>query len=427
MSDYLPRVVDNLLAFRLKSKGAVLINGPKGCGKTTTAKRFAGSSVYMQDKESKEQNIALAKISPSIFLEGKTPLLIDEWQVIPFIWNQIRHEVDKRDKFGQFILAGSRLPKKKKNERNGEYHTGTGRIVDLVMRPMSLYESQEGDGSVSLKALFDGETYLGGRHSLTLRDYAFLTARGGWPKAVGKSDRVALQQAIDYYDNVVRSDMSEDEDERKINPDRVRLLMRSYARNCATEANLQVIRKDMLSNDADTLSDVTIRGYINTLERIFVVEESEAWNPNVRSKTAIRTSNTRYFIDPSIATAALGLGPDALIKDLRTFGYLFENLCVRDMRIYADTLDGTVKHFRNAKGREADIVITLRDGRWALMEVKLGGSDSIDEGAKHLIEIADDVDERLNKPSFLAVITAGNISYRREDGVYVLPLGALKP
>lgn len=427
MNTYLPRVVDDLLEFRLESKGAVWVRGPKWCGKSTTSKRFAKTSIFMQDEESKEQNIALAKLSPSSFLKGATPLLIDEWQVIPFIWNQIRYEVDKRDEFGQFILTGSRLPKKRINSGDEEYHTGTGRIVDLLMRPMSLYESKEGDGSVSLKSLFNGESYSGRRHSLSLNDYAFLTARGGWPKAVGKTDRVALQQAIDYYESIVRSDMSEDLGERKIDPERVRLLLRSYARNCSTEANLQVIRSDMLTNDANTLSDVTIRGYISILERIFVVEEAVAWNPNVRSKTAIRTSNTRYFIDPSIACASLGLGPDALIKDLRTFGYLFENLCVRDMRVYADTLDGTVKHFRNAKGQEADIVITLRDGRWALMEVKLGGSESIDEGAKHLIEIANDVDERLGKASFLAVITAGSVSYQREDGVYVLPLCSLRP
>ena len=421
---YMPRIIDEVLSFKLKTKGAVWIRGPKWCGKSTTAEQFANTCVYMQDEDTREQNIALAKISPSTFLEGKTPFLIDEWQVIPFIWNQVRREVDKRDEFGQFILTGSRLPREEDViEQN--LHSGTGRITDLVMRPMSLFESGESNGAVSIQDLFNGEKPEAAVCDKSISDYAFMTARGGWPKAVRYSSDVALQQAIDYYEGIVNADISEADGVSK-KPERVRLLMRSYARNCSTQANNSTIKADMLTNDSNKLDEDTIRSYLEALRRLYVIEESEAWNPNLRSKTAIRTMNTRYFIDPSIACAALGVGPLGLIKDMKTFGLLFENMCVRDLRIYAEKLGGVVKHFRNSAGLESDAVIVLRDGSWAGVEIKLGGHDLIDEGSSNLIKLANDIDDNFPKPSFLMVVTATQNAYRRDDGVWVVPLGCLK-
>ena len=376
----------------------------------------------MQDENTREQNILLAKTSPSIFLEGKPPVLIDEWQVIPFIWNQIRTEIDRRNAFGQFILTGSIMPDEKELEHQ---HSGTGRITDLIMRPMTLFESGESDGSVSLQKLFDGTDVMPTRCGHDLSDYAFYTARGGWPRAIGQPRDIALQQAIDYYDGLAEAEMS-NADGIGREPKRVRRLLRSYARNCSTQANNSTIKKDMQANDSGTLDEDTIFSYVTALKRLFVIEESGAWNPNLRSKTAIRTSDTRYFVDPSIACAALGIGPAGLIGDLRTFGLLFENLCIRDLRVYAERIGGTVKHFRNSAGLEADAVITLRDGRWAAVEVKLGSSDLIEEGARNLLALKDEA-ETEKAAAFLMVLTAGSIACRRKDGVWVVPLGCLGP
>lgn len=418
MKRYIPRIADKILDFKLNTKGAVWIKGPKWCGKSTTAKRFSKTCILMQDEETKEQNIQLAKTSPSYFLKGETPLLIDEWQTIPFIWNQIRTEVDKRDEFGQFILTGSVTP----NEDNlKDQHSGTGRITSMIMRPMSLFESEESSGSISLKALFDSGNIEPTKCDISLEDYAFYTARGGWPKSIGLDVSYALQQAIDYYEGLVESDISHDS---KKNPERVRLLMRSYARNCSTQANNTTIKNDMIVNDSEKLDEDTIHQYVNSLKSLYVVEESEAWNPNVRSKTAIRTSNTRYFVDPSIACAALNLGPEGLMKDLRTFGLLFENLCIRDLRVYSEPLGGKVKHFRNGKGLESDAVITLKDGTWAAIEIKLGNPDLIEEAAKNLIELKNDVNK---EPAFLMIMTTTNSAYRRDDGIWVVPAGCLGP
>ena len=423
MKEYMPRIVDDALDFKLRSKGAVWIRGPRLCGKTTTAARVSGTIIDMQDESTKEQNIALAKISLSKLLEGDTPLLIDEWQTIPFIWNQIRFEVDRRDEFGQFILIGSNMPRK---EDMVNQHSGTGRITDLVMRPMSLFESGESSGSISLKGLFSSIEQDPARHSLGLEDYAFLTARGGWPKAIRLDRDTALQQAIDYYDGLVNGDIT-NLDEVPRDPERLRLFLRSYARNCSTGSTYPTIRDNMIANDGGSIDTDTIASYVKSMTRLFVIEESEAWNPNLRSKAAIRTSNTRYFVDPSIACAALGAGPEGLVKDLRTFGLLFENLCVRDLRIYSEPLGGTVKHFRDSNGLEADAVITLRDGSWGAVEVKLGGQDLIDEGERSLLKLASSVGDGMKKPSFLMLLTATSIAYRTESGVWVVPLGCLGP
>ena len=418
MKRYIPRIADEILDFKLKTKGAVWIKGPKWCGKSTTAKRFSKTCILMQDENTREQNIQLAKTSPSFFLKGDTPLLIDEWQTIPFIWNQIRTEVDKRDEFGQFILTGSVTPN---DERLKDQHSGTGRITDMVMRPMSLFESEESSGAISIKALFNGDKVEPARCNSSLEDYAFYTARGGWPKSIELDGKIALQQAIDYYEGLVESDISHDS--RK-DPERVRLLMRSYARNCSTQANNSTIKNDMIANDSEKLDEDTIRTYINSLKSLYVVEESEAWNPNVRSKTAIRTSNTRYFVDPSIACAALNLGPEGLIRDLKTFGLLFENMCIRDLRIYSEPLGGKIRHFRNNKGLESDAVITLKDGSWAAVEIKLGNPDLIEEAAKNLIELKNDVNK---EPRFLMIMTATDVAYQREDDIWIVPAGCLGP
>lgn len=421
---YIPRVVDSVLEFRLRSKGAVWIRGPKWCGKSTTAERFAKTVLKMQDENTRKQNIELAKTSPSEFLKGETPLLIDEWQVVPGLWNQIRTEVDERDEFGQFILTGSRQPSESFFE-DEQMHSGTGRIARLTMRPMSLFESGESDGSVSLKGLFDGR-FTPGRCEKEITDYAFYTARGGWPKSIGYERDIALQQAIDYVDGIVFSDISGESETRK-DPDRVRLLLRSYSRNCSTQANHSTLKRDMISNDSQSLDEDTISSYIKALSRLYVIEESEAWNPNLRSKTAIRTSNTRYFVDPSIACASLDVGPDGLIGDLNLFGFLFENLCVRDLRIYSDLIDGKVKHYRDASGLETDAVITLKNGNWAAVEVKLGSDDGIEEGVTSLLNLVNKMDPKSRKPSFMMVLTGSGTAYRRDDGIYIVPLGCLGP
>lgn len=421
MRKYLSRCVDSELRFLLKSSGAVWVRGPKWCGKSTTAQQIAGSTIYMQDENTRDQNVTLARIAPSLFLDEPAPLLIDEWQVIPFIWNQIRHEVDQRGEFGQFILTGSVQP----DLDNETYlHSGTGRISQLLMRPMSLFESGESSGAVSLSKLFEGETDIAAKSTATLRNYAFYTARGGWPQAIGRPEKVALAQAVNYYNAVVTADISEPDGVRR-DPELVQLLMRSYARNCASQANNSTIRSDTVTNERAGLNLDTIASYIKALKRLFLIEESSAWNPNLRSAAAVRTSNTRYFVDPSIACAALGAGPDALIKDLNTFGLLFENLCVRDLRVYSQSLGGTVKHYRNSNGQEADAVITLPDGRWAAVEVKLGGQQAIETGARNLLAIAADISPKLPKPSFLMVLTGTQVAYRRDDGVLVAPIATL--
>lgn len=423
MKSYIPRVADDILAFKLRSKGAVWVRGPKWCGKSTTAIRFSKTVILMQDESQREQNIALAKLDPSAFLSGDTPLLIDEWQTIPFIWNQIRLEVDKRDEFGQFILTGSNMPAE---EDMIDQHSGVGRITAMLMRPMSLFESGDGNGTISLKSMFDGIEQSASRCVLSLRDYAYLTARGGWPKAIGQSEDVALQQAIDYYDGLIGGDIT-NIDEIPRDPERLRLFLRSYARNCATSAPNTTIKDDMRTNDGGSLDTDTIASYTKSMKRLFVIEESEAWNPNLRSKTAIRTSNTRYFVDPSLACAALGIGPEGLISDIRTFGFLFENLCVRDLRVYSDPIGAVVKHFRDSSGLEVDAVVVRRDGSWGAVEVKLGGQEFIDAGARNLLKLRDSLAEGMRRPSFMMVLTATGAAYRREDGVWVVPLGCLRP
>ena len=407
---------------KLESKGAVLIEGAKWCGKTTTASQLAKSILYMQDPEKVRQNIELAELKPSKLLEGDAPRLIDEWQLAPKLWDTIRFEVDQRDAFGQFILTGSSVPA----DTSKIYHSGVGRITKLLMRPMSLFESGESNGSVSLKQLFEGKP-IDGYADIDIDQLAFLVCRGGWPKALDCSEKVALAQAFDYYTVVVNTDVSKVDNVER-NPERVERLMRSYARAIASQTNLRSIGQDLANHELKTLSDDTVTSYISALKRIFVIEEVAAWNPNLRSKTAIRTSNTRYFTDPSIGTAALGLGPQDLIQNLHTMGLFFENLCIRDLRVYAESLNGTVYHYRDRNGLECDAVVHLRNGQYGLVEIKLGGDKAITEGVETLNKLSAQIDTSVMKPpAFKMILTGlGNIAYTQKDGIHIVPVGCLR-
>lgn len=424
---YIKRLADKRLKFLLSSCGAVYIKGPKWCGKSTTAEQQSKSMVYMQDKEKQEQNIALAKNSPSLFLAGKTPKLIDEWQKISFIWDSVRFEIDKRKLFGQFILTGSTTPNP---DDEKEYdHSGAGRIVPLTLRTMSLYESGESSGSVSLSKLFSGEHIeLVEESKLTLEDYAYLICRGGWPLAVIQKDRdIALQQVRNYFDILVEEDFQRLK-KKKRGTVNISALLRSYSRNVASQSSNATIRSDMKNHGDANLDEDTIRAYIDDLERLFVIEELPAWNVNLRSKASVHSTNTRHYIDPSIGCAALDIWPNNLLNDLNTMGLFFESMVVRDLRVYSEYISGTVYHYRDSDGLESDAVIKLKNGKWAAVEVKLRDYDRINEGAEHLLKLKDKVDQTyLKEPEFLMVVTAGGMAYRRSDGVYVVPLGCLGP
>ncbi|MDO4309556.1 MAG: DUF4143 domain-containing protein [Prevotella sp.] len=412
-----------MLQRRLAGVGAVLIEGPKWCGKTTTAAQHASTILYMDDPEMLKQNIYMADINPKLLLQGDIPLLLDEWQLAPKLWDAIRFEVDHRDGPGQFILTGSAVPAKMDDIN----HSGAGRFAWLTMRPMSLFESGESTGEVSLTELFNGPQEILGFNKLTLENMARLICRGGWPYATMMDNELALDQVKYYYDTVVRSDISRVDGVRR-NTELTKRLMRSYARHQGSQATISTIAQDILSHDNDTSDTKTISSYIDALKKIFVIEDSIAWNPNLRSKTAIRSSDTRYFVDPSVAVAALGLGPEDLLADLNTMGLLFETLCVRDLRVFANALDGQVYHYRDKLGLECDAVVHLRNGRYGLVEIKLGGDRLIEEGVSTLHALAAKIDtDKMRAPSFMMILTAvGKFAYRREDGIYIVPLGCLK-
>ena len=423
MAEYRKRIADSILQEKLESKGAVLIEGPKWCGKTTTAAQKAASILRMDNPTDREQNMQLAKLNPLRLLRGDTPRLIDEWQLAPTLGDTVRYEVDQRGLMGQFILTGSAVPP----DTDEISHSGTGRFTWLLMRPMTLYESGESSGEVSLKALFDGSRPVDGENALDINSLAFLVCRGGWPQAVDLGEKAALRQAFDYYDAVVKSDINRVDGISK-NPDRVKRIMRSFARNQGTQVAATVIANDILANDTSEVNEDTVHSYLNALRKIFVVEDMQAWNPNLRSKAAIRTTDTRYYVDPSIAVASLAVGPEDLLGDLRTFGLLFETLCVRDLRVFAESLDGAVYHYRDSSGLECDAVVHLRNGMYGLVEIKLGGNDLIEEGAKSLLKLRKVLDtEKMREPSFLMVLVGvGKYAYERDDGVLVVPVGCLK-
>jgi predicted AAA+ superfamily ATPase len=420
---YRNRVVDAILQEKLEGKGAVLIEGPKWCGKTTTAEQIAKSVLYMDDPQSKEQNVNMAALNPKRLLSGETPRLIDEWQIAPKLWDAIRFEVDHRNDLGQFVLTGSAVPPDTKEIT----HSGTGRFSWLMMRPMSLYESGESTGEVSLSRLFEGRGEVDGESKLDLERIAFLICRGGWPRSIDMRDKIALNQAIDYYDAVVHSDINRADGVEK-NPERVKRLMRSLARNQGQQIANTAIAADIAVNDESTINQETVASYISALKKIFVVEDMPAWNPNLRSKSAIRTSDTRYFVDASIAAAALGIGPNDLINDLNTMGFLFETMCVRDLRVYAEALGGSVYHFRNKAGLECDAVVHLRNGSYGLIEIKLGGEKLIREGVETLTSLTESIDtSKMKEPAFRMILTAADqYAYRREDGIFIVPVGCLK-
>jgi hypothetical protein len=422
---YRPRVVDAILQKKLQGTGAVLIEGPKWCGKTTTAEQHANSVLYMDAPSSKQSNITTASINPELLLEGSTPRLIDEWQIAPQLWDAVRFTVDHRRAEGQFILTGSAVPLIGEQEK-GLMHTGTGRIGRLRMRPMSLWESGDSTGKISLKLLFDGVEQAATCNT-NLEHIAFLVCRGGWPRATFQEPEIALDRAVDYFDAVVNTDIQRVDGVLR-NPNRTARIMRSYARLQGTQSPISAISADLKANENSTFDDRTLSAYINALRLIFVVDDLPAWNPNLRSKSAIRTSDTRYFIDPSIAVAALGLGPKDLLNDLNTFGFLFECMCIRDLRVFADALNGQVYHYRDKDGLECDAVMHLRNGAYGLIEVKLGGDKLIDEGAANLIKLSKKIDTNsMKEPSFMMVLTAvGNYAFKRPDGVYVVPVSCLK-
>ena len=427
MEGYKHRIMDSILEKKLRAKGAVLIEGPTWCGKTTTAEEIAASKIMLAKTDIKEHFKSLLEIDTDAALTGDTPMLIDEWQTVPKLWDAVRYTVDHRRAMGQFILTGSAVPgKEAEKERE---HSGTGRFAWLTMRPMTLFESGESNGTVSLGELFTAPDKILQRNDLKLTDIAFLICRGGWPAAIGLPEDAALEQAFDYYDAVTKEDVTKVDGVKRAS-ERVQRLMRAYARHQGTQASIATLKEDLKSNDATTLDDDTITSYLDALRKIFVVEDMPAWNPNLRSKTAIRTADTRYFVDPSIATAALGMGPADLINDLNTMGFFFEAMCVRDLRVFSEALNGKVYHYRDKSGLECDAVVHLRNGQYGLIEIKLGGDSLIKEGTETLNALAERIDTtRMKNPAFKMILTAaGEYAYRcPEDGIYVVPIGCLKP
>lgn len=416
--NYISRISDKPLRSLLESTGAVLVEGAKWCGKTQSSLQIANSVEYMQDPDEGPGYLAMADTKPSLLLEGEPPLLLDEWQMAPVIWDAVRFAVDKRGLMGQFILTGSATPSEGETS-----HSGTGRIARMLMRPMSLFESNESNGKVSIIDLFEGNTNIAAKSTLTIEQIARSVCRGGWPAAV-ISGKQSPRIAMNYVDAVINLDIHSVDGVEK-DPERVRLLLQSLARNISTLATSKTIMDDMQVNEA-SITDKTLNSYLNALRRIFVIEDVPAWQPSLRSKTAIRTANKRQFVDPSIATAALRTNATGILRDFETFGFLFESLCTRDLRIYSQAIDGGVFHYRDKSGLESDLIIKLNDGRWAPVEVKLGNKQ-IEEAAANLTKLSQKVDtEKMNQPSFLMVITGGQVAYRRPDGVLVIPIGCLR-
>ncbi|MBP5525277.1 MAG: ATP-binding protein [Paludibacteraceae bacterium] len=429
MSDfqYKKRIADEIIEKKLNSSGAVLVVGPKWCGKTTTSEQHSCSVNYISDPMNLNKNMILAEININSLLEGDKPKLLDEWQIIPQLWDAVRFAVDHSKGVGQFILTGSAVPMDNEEQKK-IHHTGTGRITTLRMRPMSLWESGDSNGKISLQYLFDNpDSMILAESSSSIEDIAFLICRGGWPIATTLGKEYALETAFSYYKAVADVDISR-VDGVKRSSTRAKRLMRSLARHQGSQVTLTGIKNDMASNDTESLDVETVSSYIEALKKIYVIEDMEAWNPNLRSKAAIRTTDTRYYVDPSIATAALGIGPADLVNDLNTMGLLFETMAVRDLRTYAESIDGDVFHYRDSNGLECDSVIHLRNGRYGLVEIKLGGQALIEEGAKTLNKFESLIDtKKMNGPSFKMILTAvGSLAYKREDGIYVVPIDCLK-
>jgi len=420
MAKYLPRVIDNILEEYLEAFGAVLIRGPKWCGKTTTAEQRANSVLRMQDPDNFRAHLDMANFMPSRLLEGNTPRLIDEWQMAPVLWDAVRSAVDERQKVGQFILTGSTVI-----NHDQILHSGTGRIAKIDMKPMSLFESNESTGTVSLTSLFSKQDFTGAKSNLNVESLVFSICRGGWPASIGLSKKASLLVAHSYVEAICNDDA------RRIDPstsdsDRVRAILRSYARNISTLASNRSILKDISANDL-TMDESTLYRYLTVLKSLFVIEDVPAWNPTIRSSTTMRSTAKKGFVDPSIAAAALALTPSNLLDDLQTLGFFFESLCIRDLRIYAAKQGGEISYYRDRYGLECDIVLHLHNGRYALIETKLGSLE-IDEASEHLLKLKDlIVKNKLRPPEFLMVLTAGQYAYKRDGDVLVVPIGCLKP
>ena len=420
MKKYMPRLLDEVLKKRMQIYGAVLIIGPKWCGKSTTAKQYAKSVLELQNPRTRENNLEIASTRPDFLLEGEKPRLIDEWQDAPMIWDAIRYDVDNTGLKNQYILTGSVTPRS-----DEPLHTGTGRIVRLHMRTMSLYESGDSDGSVSLSELFENVNEIKGVSDKELEDIAYLCARGGWPSVIGLSKEDSLILPRDYVESLIMNDV-ETVDGVNRNPNRLRTVLRSLSRNICTTASVATIKEDTFYNDV-TVSEKTISDYVSALSKLYVIDDVEAWCPKLRSKVDIRTTSKRCFVDPSIAVASLRASDKDLLKDFKTFGFIFEALCLRDLKVYAQSLDGDVFFYRDKSDLECDAVVHLRDGRWGAVEIKLGSKASIDEAANNLLKFSSIVDtDEMNSPSFLMVLTATKYAYKRDDGVYVVPITCLK-
>ena len=419
MSEYKPRIADSMLKERLEYAGAVLIEGPKWCGKTMTASQQAKSILDMQDEDNSDKYIKAADAQPSLLLDGDAPRLIDEWQMAPNLWNAVRHRIDKNSVPGQYILTGSYVPAKNQNR-----HSGAGRFSRLIMRPMTLFESGISTGAISIKDLFEGTAKVSGMSDLKIWDLAVALVKGGWPKYIDQNERICMLAIKDYLNTIAETDIARVNGIRR-DPANVKLLMRSLARNVSSTASVSTIKKDM-AGDTDTISERTVTSYISELRHLYIIEDVPAWNPSVRSKTSIRTAPKRNFVDPSLAVSALHMSSDMLMKDFNIFGLLFESLCVRDLRVYSQPIYGEVCHYRDSYDNEVDLVIALDDGRWAAVEVKMGDSE-IEKAAVNLKKLRDTVDTaKMNEPSFLMVLTATGPAYVREDGIYVIPIGCLR-
>ncbi len=421
--NYVPRLADELLKLHLESSGAVLIEGAKWCGKTTCARQAVKSIADLGDPDKEDEYLAMADIAPSKILEGERPRLIDEWQRIPKLWDSVRVQVDRLGGFGHFVLTGSASPLRRDEDKRR--HSGTGRISRLLMYPFTLLESGDSDGSVSLRKLFAGEGEIDGFNPIDIDRLAFLCCRGGWPAvccAGNISDRAALMAAKSYVDAICSREVDMTDDV-VFDSHKMRQFLRSYARMTGSQQPVSQMVRDIPSS----FSEKTAYSYNSLLKRIFAVDDMSAWNVNLRSRTAVRTSDTHYFCDPSIAAAALGIGPGDLINDLKTFGFIFENLCVRDLRVYSSVLGGTVFHYRDKSDLECDAVVHLENGKFGLIEIKLGGKEAIEYAAKTLKELEGRIDkEKMGSPSFLMVLTGvGSYAWRREDGVFVVPVSTL--
>ena len=423
MNKYLPRLVDKLIEEDLRLYGAVSIEGPKWCGKSTTAGRFAKSKLELQNPDTRQNNLSIAVNQPSLLLSGDKPRLIDEWQDAPELWDAVRYDVDRTGLTNQYILTGSATPR-----RNQPKHSGAGRIVRLMMRPMSLYESGDSTGEVSLGDIFDGHDDIPGSAGFRLEDIAYLAARGGWPENVLRQPDKPNKLARDYLNTILGSNINSS-DITPHNPTKMRVLLRSLARNISTPANISTILEDTRSDSESSVSDASISSYLATLEQVHITDDIEAWCPELRSKTRIRTGKKRNFVDPSLAIAALRASEQDLLTDFHTFGLIFESLALRDLQVYAQSLDGDLFYYRDKNSLECDAIIHLADGKWGAVEIKLGADQTtIDKAAENLLKFGEIVDtEQMKEPSYLMILSGiSSYAYRRPDGVLVVPIGCLR-